>query len=148
MAGAGNPLRHLVTGMSALGERRRSTPGNADQRVSGRALQAARLKHWKRVGGLCEGCGTVVDLHARHGGFELDHRVRIEDGGPDDDGNRQVLCVFYLDGRKAGCHETKTRAEARQQGQTVEPARHGTSVTPPTSALTAELAAYRKRARR
>ncbi|MNE68080.1 HNH endonuclease [compost metagenome] len=49
------------------------------------------------------------------GGFELDHKVPLFQGGADTDENCQILCVRFevVEGRsvKAGCHAEKTQAD-------------------------------------
>lgn len=77
--------------------------------MAGRALQERRLRLWSESPH-CAGCGRLT-LWPR--GFELDHRVRLADGGPDTDENCQILCVEWRDdGTKAGCHAEKTAAGA------------------------------------
>lgn len=86
-------------------------PAVADRRITGRALQARRLKVWSR-NPHCAHCGRLCDFPS---GFELDHVVPLYQGGADDESNCQVLCVAWktVDGQrvKLGCHEAKTRAD-------------------------------------
>lgn len=80
----------------------------ADRRITGRVLQSRRYSVWLRDP-RCAVCGIGV-LYPR--GFELDHKVRLADGGDDTEENCQVLCVRYelRDGQrvKAGCHAEKS----------------------------------------
>lgn len=71
--------------------------------MTGRALQARRLRIWSRDPH-CVGCRRVV---AYPHGFQLDHVVALVNGGEDSDGNLQVLCIE--------CHEAKTRDDLRQR---------------------------------
>lgn len=58
----------------------------------------------------CAACGRLTDWPH---GFEIDHMIRIADGGLDVADNCQVLCVWFDDaGLKRGCHADKTAAEA------------------------------------
>ena len=73
---------------SGRGERRRK---------GGRRWQAVRRAALKRDRWRCRACGKA-------GVLEVDHVVRIEDGGPEYDlDNLQALC--------RGCHVQKTSAE-------------------------------------
>lgn len=60
-----------------------------NQRITGTALQAIRHKLWLNDP-RCAKCGRTVRYPD---GFELDHVVPLWQGGPDDDSNRQILCV-------------------------------------------------------
>ena len=106
-------LRTLKTSLQSLPNRVAAAQTLSDQRMAGRKLQTRRLRMWTHVGGCCAGCGRLTEWP---GGFELDHKVRLEDGGPDVDENCQVLCV-YMDavGQKQGCHEAKTKAEVSRK---------------------------------
>ena len=79
---------------------------NADGRIRGRKLQAARLRIWS-TNPHCARCGKLV---AFPGGLELDHITALhKDGSTNDDDNMQVLCVERTqDGVKMGCHIDKT----------------------------------------
>ena len=94
-------VRHVATKATAV----------SVQRVTGRALQRRRLEAWT-ASPFCAMCDRVVEYP---GGFELDHRVALEHGGPDTPDNWQVLCirVEYIDGQriKTGCHVNKTAEE-------------------------------------
>jgi 5-methylcytosine-specific restriction protein A len=68
-------------------------------RLRGRALQARRLRKWS-ANPCCVRCGRLT---AWPNGFDLDHRVSLEDGGQDTDDNTHVLC-----NGPDGCHRTKT----------------------------------------
>ncbi|TEA79826.1 HNH endonuclease signature motif containing protein [Allopusillimonas ginsengisoli] len=74
-------------------------------RMTGRKLQDRRLRIWS-ASPYCAGCGRLTLFP---NGFELDHKVALFEGGPDTDGNCQILCVYIDDSdRKAGCHVDKT----------------------------------------
>lgn len=86
---------------------------DSPKRITGRALQARRLRLWT-ANPLCAACGRLTSYPR---GFELDHVVRLADGGEDVDGNCQVLCVDRdAQGEKVGCHADKTAREKRQDG--------------------------------
>nr|MBF0682533.1 HNH endonuclease [Pseudomonas sp.] len=68
-------------------------------RITGRRLQATRLRIWSRDPH-CAMCRKLVEYPA---GFELDHRVPLFKGGEDSDENMQVLC--------APCHGKKTEKD-------------------------------------
>ena len=88
---------------------------NADGRLRGRKLQAARLRIWS-ADPHCARCGKLV---AFPGGFELDHITALHKDGSNDDENMQVLCP--------SCHQSKTaqdcgykeRAKFDEQGRVV-----------------------------
>lgn len=97
---------------------------NADGRIRGRKLQAARLRIWS-TNPHCARCGKLV---AFPGGFELDHKTALhKDGATNDDDNLQVLCIEVADGVKTGCHIDKTaedmghrkRAEFDEDGRVI-----------------------------
>jgi 5-methylcytosine-specific restriction endonuclease McrA len=71
----------------------------SEKRMAGRALQARRLRLWSACP-YCVSCGKLTEFPQ---GFELDHKVPLHQGGPDTDGNCQILCAG-LD----GCHAAKT----------------------------------------
>lgn len=77
----------------------------SERRITGRALQARRLRIWTKDPH-CAICRCLVEYPY---GFELDHVVRLEHGGPDDESNCQVLCAG-----DEGCHAMKTREEGFQ----------------------------------
>ena len=91
-----------------VGGRLASVPTLSGQRMAGRKLQDRRLRLWT-ANPHCASCGRLV-LYPH--GFEVDHILALDDGGPDTDDNCQVLCV-HMDqqGRKVGCHDTKTRRD-------------------------------------
>ena len=102
-------LRTLKTTLQRLPATMAPAQTLSEKRMAGRPLQARRLRMWTAAQGCCASCGRVTDWPH---GFELDHKVRLEEGGPDTDENCQVLCV-YMDaaGQKQGCHEAKTKTE-------------------------------------
>lgn len=84
-------------------------PKAAERRVTGRTLQARRLRVWTHALGYCARCGRLTRWPD---GFALDHRIALVNGGDDAEGNTQVLCVEP----NGGCHALKTTedmAEAR-----------------------------------
>ena len=82
-----------------------SVPPTATVRMTGRALQARRLRIWAKNPN-CARCGKLT---AYPHGFELDHIVPLFMGGADTDANCQVLC-----NGDSGCHATKTAEDARR----------------------------------
>lgn len=79
----------------------------SDKRITGWTLQKRRWRMWTKSP-CCTICGRLTDWPY---GFELDHIVRLDQGGPDVEQNCQVLCVYYdVDGKKRGCHAEKTAA--------------------------------------
>jgi len=84
----------------------------SEQRITGRRLQARRLRMWQ-ADPYCACCGTLVSLDGVAApGFEVDHVVPLFEGGADVDGNCQILCTWRDErGRKAGCHAAKTAAD-------------------------------------
>lgn len=102
-------LRVLKSGVRRLNDGLRLAPTPSDQRIAGRRGQQRRLKLWT-TDPCCAKCGRLTDYPR---GFELDHKVRLADGGPDTEANLQVLCVWFDDaGLKRGCHAEKTATEA------------------------------------
>lgn len=80
--------------------------------MAGRKLQDRRLRMWTK-NPCCAGCGRLTDYPH---GFELDHVVRLDQGGQDTEENCQILCVHTDDqGNKAGCHADKTKGEAARK---------------------------------
>jgi 5-methylcytosine-specific restriction protein A len=74
-------------------------------RIRGRKLQQRRLRIWSQ--NPC--CAKCDKLTTYPNGFELDHKVALDNGGPDTDENCQVLCVARdKQGNKTGCHVDKT----------------------------------------
>lgn len=77
-----------------------------DGRLRGRAGKARRLRIWA-LDPHCAKCGDAVAYDVKPHAFEVDHKVRLADGGKDEDENLQVLCI--------PCHEDKTAMEARHK---------------------------------
>lgn len=71
----------------------------SEKRIAGRMLQVRRLRLWSACP-YCAGCGKLTEFPQ---GFELDHKVPLHQGGPDTDGNCQILCAG-----PDGCHAAKT----------------------------------------
>ncbi|WP_427183632.1 HNH endonuclease [Bordetella bronchialis] len=107
-------LRTLKPRLSTVNRIRQLAPTPSEQRTAGRQLQARRLRLWQ-ANPYCACCGQLVSLDGRSAaGFEVDHVVRLDQGGTDTDDNCQVLCAWRDEqGRKQGCHATKTRSEAK-----------------------------------
>lgn len=76
----------------------------AERRMTGRRLQARRLRIWQRDPH-CADCRRVV---AYPDGFELDHRVPLYLGGQDTDENCEVRCP--------DCHRAKTARDLKGEG--------------------------------
>lgn len=109
-------LRTLKSSLSVLGSTLKPAPARSDLRMAGRALQDRRMRMWS-ASPCCARCGRLTDWPH---GFELDHKVRLADGGPDTDDNCQILCVYHDDtGAKAGCHAEKTRREGAPKPWTI-----------------------------
>lgn len=69
-----------------------------DGRLRGRALQARRLRMWKKACGKCAMCRRLTDFPS---GFQLDHIKAVHKHGEDlEDSAVQVLCI--------PCHDKKT----------------------------------------
>lgn len=85
-----------------------AAPTQSAKRMTGRKLQERRLRVWS-ADPRCAHCGALtVYPH----GFELDHKLSLFDGGEDTDANTQILCMSRdASGRKAGCHDAKTRQD-------------------------------------
>jgi hypothetical protein len=99
-------LKTLKPRIAMAGSRLAVAPTPSAKRMTGRKLQDRRLRIWS-ANPHCAHCGTLTVFP---GGFELDHSVGLFDGGEDTDANSQVLCVYRdAHGRKAGCHDLKTR---------------------------------------
>ena len=77
------------------------TTAGATPRIRGNAWMATRRRILLRDRYTCQGCGLVRADH------EIDHRVPLELGGPNDDSNLQSLCSGA-----DGCHARKTKQEA------------------------------------
>jgi len=75
----------------------------SELRVTGRRLQARRLKVWARDPN-CVDCKRLTDFPH---GFHLDHVVALFNGGQDIEENCQVLCIE--------CHDSKTAVDLGQR---------------------------------
>lgn len=105
-------LKAIKSGLRTLGPALRKAPIPEVQRITGRRLQARRFRLWT-ANPHCECCGVLTDWP---NGFELDHKVRLVDGGLDTEENCQILCMYLDDaGVKQGCHAMKTAEEASRQ---------------------------------
>ena len=112
-------LHTLKVGLSVLRPTLGRAPTRSDLRMAGRALQERRLRLWTRSP-CCAKCGRLTDIAKDAAlGFELDHEIRLADGGEDTDANCQVLCVEWVCGKKAGCHAEKTRREGGAKPLTI-----------------------------
>jgi len=79
----------------------------SDNRMSGSALQARRLKMWTETPH-CAMCGRLTQYPY---GFQLDHIMALCNGGRDTEANCQILCVDHDD--MPGCHSIKTREDMK-----------------------------------
>lgn len=101
-------LTTLKSRLAMAGSRLAAAPTPSTKRMTGRKLQDRRLRVWA-AGPHCAHCGALTTYPY---GFELDHKVSLNDGGADVDENTQVLCVTRdAHGRKVGCHDAKTRQD-------------------------------------
>jgi 5-methylcytosine-specific restriction enzyme A len=96
-------LRTLSSRVAMAPSRQPATHRAADRRMTGRALQARRLRLWAKDPH-CVTCHRLVAMHE----FELDHDVPLYQGGADVDDNCQVLCIE--------CHARKTEADRGRHG--------------------------------
>jgi 5-methylcytosine-specific restriction endonuclease McrA len=69
------------------------------ERITGRKLQALRLRIWSGH----PYCARCKSLTAHPDGYELDHAIALTNSGTNDDDNLQVLCH--------PCHEVKTNED-------------------------------------
>ncbi len=76
----------------------------ATPRIRGDTWMATRRRILLRDKFACQSCGIVRMDN------EVDHRIPLEQGGSNDDGNLQTLC-----GGPDGCHTKKTADEAKQR---------------------------------
>lgn len=101
-------FKTLKPRIAMAGSRLATAPTPSATRMTGRKLQERRLRIWS-ADPHCAHCG---ELTVYPYGFELDHKLSLNDGGADTDENTQVLCVSRdAHGRKAGCHDAKTRED-------------------------------------
>lgn len=101
-------LKTIKPRLAMAGPRLAHAPTPSAKRMTGRKLQDRRLRVWS-ANPHCAHCGALT---AYPHGFELDHKVGLFDGGQDTDANTQILCVHRdSQGRKAGCHDLKTRID-------------------------------------
>ncbi|WP_025135918.1 HNH endonuclease signature motif containing protein [Achromobacter sp. DH1f] len=108
-------LKTLKPRIAMAGSRLTVAPTPSAKRMTGRKLQDRRLRIWS-ANPHCALCGMLtVYPH----GFELDHKLSLFDGGQDTDENSQILCVYRdAQGRKAGCHDAKTRRDMGYRSRT------------------------------
>lgn len=103
-------LRRLTSSLRRLPSALAIAPTPSEQRITGRRRKDRRERMWAR-NPHCASCGRLTDLPH---GFELDHIVRLDEGGQDVEANCQILCVHWSeDGGKLGCHAEKTAEEER-----------------------------------
>ena len=76
------------------------------RRITGRKLQARRLRVWSRDPH-CVDCGALCSYPD---GFELDHDTALVNGGEDTEDNCRVRCCG-----PGSCHEKKTRRDLGQR---------------------------------
>ncbi len=108
-------LKTLKPRIAMAGSRLAAAPTLSATRMTGRKLQERRLRVWS-ANPHCALCGMLTVYPY---GFELDHVVSLHDGGADTDENSQVLCVSRdAHGRKAGCHDVKTRQDMGYRSRT------------------------------
>jgi 5-methylcytosine-specific restriction protein A len=72
---------------------------NTDGRLRGRQGVARRLRLWSKDP-KCAMCRRLTDYP---GGFHIDHKIALINGGTDTEDNLQVLCIG-----PEGCHAKKT----------------------------------------
>lgn len=72
-------------------------------RLSGSRLQKIRFAMWKD-NPHCNDCKKLTQYPY---GFNIDHKVPLEQGGQDNEHNRQLLCIE--------CHDLKSKAETKQR---------------------------------
>lgn len=103
-------MRTIKPAVRVLRAGPRVAPTPSENRLAGAANQRRRWRLWQ-ANPYCARCGCLLDWP---GGFEADHIVRLDRGGPDDESNLQLLCRWFdVDGSKKGCHADKTAAETR-----------------------------------
>ncbi len=90
---------------SAQSRLRNST--TKDRRITGSKLQNIRFKMWKE-NPYCAICGKLTQYPY---GFQIDHKIPLEQGGSESQENRQLLCTTVDE--VEGCHEKKTREESK-----------------------------------
>lgn len=92
---------------------RRIKPVHSEtRRVSGSARVGLKRRIFVRDDGRCCMCGCIVDLHDS----ELDHRVALQFGGDNTEGNLWTLCV--------PCHAGKSARETQAGQPDIEALRH------------------------
>lgn len=89
---------HYRHRQAAKNARRRHAPGNG-------AAARWRYRLTRQGAGQCADCGLVFAASR----LQVDHKLPLIDGGHDEDGNLQVLCL--------DCHNSKTIAEATARRQ-------------------------------
>lgn len=97
-------LKTVPPRLNAVASRLGQLPTPGERRITGRQLQARRLRIWA-ADPRCSDCNQETRYPD---GFELDHEVALVNGGQDTDENSRVRCIE--------CHKAKTRADLRQVG--------------------------------
>ncbi|WP_219906060.1 HNH endonuclease [Pseudomonas aeruginosa] len=78
----------LAPRLQQVGSKLKATASTSERRMTGSRLQKRRYRLWL-ASPQCAECGVMV---AYPGGFELDHKVPLFQGGEDTEENCQILC--------------------------------------------------------
>jgi len=100
-------LKTLPPRLKPAGQRLAWVPTPGGQRLTGRRLQARRLRIWT-ANPACKDCNVLTRYPD---GFELDHDVALVNGGEDTDANCCVRCIE--------CHAAKTLGDIAKAGRPV-----------------------------
>ncbi|AXR28633.1 HNH endonuclease [Pseudomonas aeruginosa] len=92
----------LAARLQQVGSKLKATASTSERRMTGSRLQKRRYRMWL-ASPQCAECGVMV---AYPGGFELDHKVPLFQGGEDTEENCQILCCG-----PGSCHDHKTRTD-------------------------------------
>ena len=107
-------LTTLKPRVQPIGPRVATVQSNSDKRIAGYTNQQRRWRLWQKDPH-CVDCGRLCDHPS---GYELDHEIPLELGGPDIESNLRIRCVWWDEqGRKQGCHEAKTQRERKEAGR-------------------------------